>query len=123
MILLDSNILIYAAQPENAFLDALISDAGSCISAISIPEVFGYPELLPEDEANFNAWFAHLRVLEVTEPILREAAGLRRLARMKLGDSIIAATALVYDAKLATRNVDDFRHVQKLKLINPFDRT
>lgn len=95
MRLLDSDILIYAGQPEHAFLDAWLSPSTAQISAISIPEVLGYPGLTAEDEVIFEAWFAELHVHAVTEPILRRAAGLRRQRRMKLGDSIIAATALL----------------------------
>ena len=45
---------------------------------------------------------------------------LRRQRRMKLGDAIIAATALEIGAKLVTRNVDDFKHIAGLELIDPF---
>lgn len=121
MHLLDSNILIYAGQPANAFLDAWINSAAAHVSAISIPEVLGYPGISSEDEALFEEWFAELTVHAVTEPVLRRAALLRRQRRMKLGDSIIAATALMIGADLVTRNVDDFRHVTGLHLINPFD--
>lgn len=121
MRLLDSNILIYAGQPEHAFLDAWLSPATAQVSAISIPEVLGYPDLGAEDEANFEAWFAELTVHAVTEPILRRAAALRRERRMKLGDSIIAATAIEIGAELVTRNVDDFRHIAGLLVINPFE--
>lgn len=118
--LLDSNILIYAAQPTHAFLDAWMRPATARVSAISIPEVLGYTGLTAEDEAIFEAWFAELTVLVVTEPILRRAAALRRQRRMKLGDSIIAATALTVGAELVTRNGDDFKHITGLQIINPF---
>ena len=120
MHLLDSNILIYAGQPGNEFLDAWLTAEGTRMSAISIPEVLGFTGLTEEDEAVFEAWFARLLVHAVTEPILWRAAGLRRQRRMKLGDSIIAATALDIGAELVTRNVDDFKHVTGLRLINPF---
>jgi len=41
---------------------------------------------------------------------------------MKLGDAIIAATALEYGLPLATRNTVDFRHIDSLQIINPFDQ-
>ena len=120
MHLLDSNILIYASQPGNEFLDVWLTAEGARLSAISIPEVLGFTGLSAEDEAVFEAWFSRLFVLAVTEPILRRAAALRRQRRMKLGDSIIAATALEVGAELVTRNVDDFKHIAGLKLTNPF---
>jgi|GEM_PF-4169540 len=52
--LLDSNILIYAAQPENSFLDTWISPVTAQVSAISIPEVLGFPGLTAEDEARIG---------------------------------------------------------------------
>ena len=116
MHLLVSNILIYAGQPGNEFLDAWLTAEGARMSAISIPEVLGFTGLSAEDEA----WFARLFVRAVTEPILRRGAALRRQRRMKLGDSIIAATAMEIGADLVTRNVDDFKHIAGLKLINPF---
>ena len=76
MRLLDSNILIYASQPEHEFLGEWVSSASAHVSAISIPEVFGYPGLRAEDEALFEEWFAALRVHAVTESILRRAAAL-----------------------------------------------
>jgi len=39
---------------------------------------------------------------------------------MKLGDAVIAATALEYGVPLVTRNVDDFKHIPGLQIINPF---
>ena len=122
MHLLDSNILIYAGQPGNEFLDAWLTAEGARMSAISIPEVLGFTGLGAEDETIFEAWFARLFVQAVTEPILRRAAALRRQRRMKLGDSIIAATALEIGARLVTRNVDDFKHIAGLEIANPFDK-
>ena len=42
---------------------------------------------------------------------------------MKLGDAIIAATALEYEIPLVTRNEDDFKHIQGLDPRNPFTST
>ena len=123
MHLRDSNILIYAGQPGNEFPDAWLTAEGARMSAISIPEVLGFTGLSAEDETVFEAWFTRLFVQAVTEPILRRAAALRRQRRMKLGDSIIAATALEIGAKLVTRNVDDFKHIAGLEIADPFDKS
>lgn len=118
--LLDSNILIYAAQPEHSFLDEWLEAPGTTVSAISITEVLGYEGLTPGDEKLFEAMFAQLRMQPVSEKILRRAASLRRVRKMKLGDAIIAATALETDGELVTRNEQDFRGIEGLRIINPF---
>lgn len=38
---------------------------------------------------------------------------------MGLGDSLVAATALVFDRKLATRNVKDLAGIDGLEVYNP----
>jgi predicted nucleic acid-binding protein len=52
--------------------------------------------------------------------VIQQAIVLRQLRKMSLADAIIAATALAPDLPLVTRNVDDFKHIAGLKLINPF---
>lgn len=44
----------------------------------------------------------------------------RRARKIKLGDAIIAATALETDSELVTRNEQDFRGIHGLRVINPF---
>ncbi len=38
---------------------------------------------------------------------------------MKLGDSIVAATAVLNGLELYTRNVDDFNKIPGLRVVNP----
>ena len=102
--LLDSNILIYAAQPEHAFLDEWLEALDTTLSAISITEILGYEGITSDDEELLEAMFAQLIMQPVSETILRRAAGLRRVRKIKLGDAIIAATALETDSELVTRN-------------------
>lgn len=118
--LLDSNILIYPAQPEHAFLDEWLEAPGTLLSAISITEVLGCEGISEDDQELFEATFAQLSVQPVSETILRGAAGLRRVRKIKLADAIIAATALETDSELVTRNEQDFRGIQRLRVINPF---
>ena len=44
-MLLDSNILIYAAEPEGAFLSRWVEDAAACLATVSRIEVLGFPPL------------------------------------------------------------------------------
>ena len=41
--------------------------------------------------------------------------------KIKLPDAIIAATALVNNFTLVTRNIDDFKNIAGLKTINPYN--
>lgn len=43
------------------------------------------------------------------------------MKRIDLSDAIIAATALVYDLTLITRNINDFTKISNLRVINPYD--
>jgi predicted nucleic acid-binding protein len=59
-------------------------------------------------------------VIELEQPIKLKTADIRKAHKIKLPDAIIAATALVYDLTLISRNVIDFKGIQGLKVIDPF---
>jgi len=40
---------------------------------------------------------------------------------IKLADAVIAATAILNNLKIATRNVNDFKAIEGLGATNPFD--
>jgi hypothetical protein len=61
-----------------------------------------------------------MQVFEVTQPIAERAVELRQRQKLSLGDAIIAATALVHDCELITRNIVDFEEIPGLRLVNPF---
>jgi predicted nucleic acid-binding protein len=119
-MLLDTNILIYLAQPGGENLQKLISTTSPAASLISRVEALGYHRITADERQRLDRVFAWLEVLPITDPLAEAAILLRQSRRMKLGDAFIAATALLYDLPLVTRNVDDFKHVTGLKLINPF---
>jgi predicted nucleic acid-binding protein len=119
-MILDSNIVIYASRPENAFLRPLIGSPPVSVSVISFVEVLGYPALAEEEETFLEGFFSKVLVRPVTDSIIDRAIRLRQQRRMKLGDSLIAATALDFYHPLVTRNTADFAWISGLKLINPF---
>ncbi|MFY8003432.1 MAG: PIN domain-containing protein [Chitinophagaceae bacterium] len=47
-------------------------------------------------------------------------AELRKNFKIKLPDAIIAATAIVNELTLITRNTNDFKHINILRTINPW---
>jgi predicted nucleic acid-binding protein len=118
-MLIDSNLIIYAAQPANAPLRAFIAANNPAVSAISYVEVLGFHRLTLEDQRVFQRFFASAQIFHVTAPILDRAIALRQQRRMSLGDSLIAATALIHNRTLLTRNVDDFRWISGIRLLDP----
>lgn len=119
MILLDSNIIIYAAKPEFAYLRPLLSDPANSVSAFSMLEVLGYSRLVAIDKAFFEAAFGILQVHEIDRAILEQAILIRQQKSTSPGDALVAATALRFSLTLYTRNVSDFDWVSKLNVHNP----
>jgi predicted nucleic acid-binding protein len=60
-----------------------------------------------------------LEVLPIDNAVLSKAIDLRKMYKMKLADSIVAATALVENREIYTRNVSDFSKIPNLVVINP----
>ena len=119
-MLLDTNILIYLAQPGGAALQAQIAAVSPARSLISRVEALGYHRIMPDESGQLDKVFAWGEVLPVNDEVAEAAILLRRVRRMKLGDAFIAATALLYNLPLVTRNEADFKHITGLRLVNPF---
>ncbi|HYZ98499.1 MAG TPA: PIN domain-containing protein [Acidimicrobiales bacterium] len=59
---------------------------------------------------------APMRELHVDRQVAERAGTVRREVGIRLPDALIAATALVHDLALLTRNLDDFQRVPELRL-------
>jgi toxin FitB len=119
MILLDSNIVIYSAKSDFLYLRPLLFNQNTSISMISKVEVLGFHALIESEKQYFETVFSITSLLPINTEIIDKAVQLRQQKNLSLGDSIIAATALFFDAELYTRNVSDFKHIQGMKLHNP----
>jgi predicted nucleic acid-binding protein len=113
-MLVDSNILMYASQPEHAQLRQFIADHVPAVSAVSYVEVLGYHHLDDEERQYLEEFFRLARVLPLSQAVLDQAVAFRHQRKMSLGDALIAGTALVHGLTLVTRNVDDSQWVQGL---------
>ncbi len=121
MKILDSNILIYSYQTEFRHLRYLILAMDAAISEITRLEVLGFHGLTTSEEEYFTNIFEEIRCLPIDQPILEEAIKLRKKYKLKLGDSIVAATAMLFGGDLTTRNEVDFSKIVGLKITNPID--
>lgn len=120
-MLLDSNIIIYAAQQENEFLREFIAENSPYVSALSYIEVLGYHKLADQDKTYFEDFFNASQILPISQAVINRAVTLKQIKKMSLGDGIIAGTAFVYNLTIVTRNIDDFSWISELKLLNPFE--
>ena len=120
-MLLDSNIIIYAALPEYRALQNFIAKHAPAVSAISRVEVLGYHLLGELDRRKFEEFFAAATVLPISDSVLSKAVELRQIRKMSLGDALIAGTALAHKLTLVTRDTQDFQWIDGLTLLDPLD--
>jgi predicted nucleic acid-binding protein len=123
----DTNIVIYYLQQQfppraEAYIDRLITQSNPAISSITEIELLSW-KTATEIDLNLIQNFIHDSwVFELDQSVKTKAATLRRTYSIKLADAIIAATALVIDLTLVTRNTEDFISIDKLKLVNPWNQ-
>ena len=119
MKLLDSNIIIYSYQSAFTYLKPLVLDPDNAVSAISRLEILGFHSISSGEQTYCEYAFQILKEFPVDNDVLTQAIELRKKYKMKLGDSIVAATALVYNQELYSRNIVDFSKIDGLVEINP----
>ncbi|MFA6011593.1 MAG: type II toxin-antitoxin system VapC family toxin [Desulfobacteraceae bacterium] len=122
MILIDSNIIIYAASGNFPALTDWLAEQEAIVSAVTMLEVLGYHKLQKEEKAELENLFSQLTVKYPTPEIFRWATLLRQERKISLGDALIAATALNEGISLATHNTSDFSWISGLSIIDPLEQ-
>jgi len=90
------------------------------VASVTQIEVYGFTGLSPEEKAALDVLFQRLTVHPLDAAVVDRAITLRQNIKIGLADAIIAATALVHELPLVTRNEMDFKHIPGLRLVNPF---
>lgn len=119
--LIDTNVIIdnfgdKLPEAANAFLNNL----NITVSAVTKIEVLGW---LNASEQQLNLLYDFMKlatILPIDEAVIEKTITTRQTNKIALGDAIIAATALVYNLTLITRNTKDFDTIQGLKVIDPW---
>jgi len=124
--LLDTNSLIYyfqgAPQLDPVFRQIEQGEARPVVSIITEIELLGFPRLTRQDEARIQALLSGFTVVAVDERIAGQAVVLKRRHGIKTPDAIIAATAMIENACLVTRDQDLLEKVPEVRSLNPFGR-
>lgn len=118
MICTDTNIVVYVA---NGTLPPDVYGTEQVLAASIVKiEALGFGALPVIEEHVIRHLLEHdIELIALDTPIVERAIVLRQSYNMRLGDAIIAATALEHDCELWTANVKDFKGVYGLKLYNP----
>ena len=77
-MLVDSNILIDAAQPAHTHLRPFIAAHAPAVSAVSYLEVLGYHQLDDEERQYLEAFFRLTQVLPLSRAVIDQAVALRQ---------------------------------------------
>jgi predicted nucleic acid-binding protein len=123
--LLDSNVLIdYTSNllPDKSKQKVTdIIDDGFNISVVVKIEVLGYDDL-PSKMKQLEAFLDLADVYPLDDHVTAKTIYLRRIyKKLKLGDAIIAATALANNFTIVTRNTADFKNIEGIEVLNPYD--
>ena len=120
---MDSNAVI-------EFLGGVLPDSGSqwlqhlmdndrhCLSVINRIKLLSYNGTHAEMQV-LNDFIETSNVVLLTEAVILKTIEIRQQTKIKLPDAIIAATALVHQLTLVSRNTDDFKNVPGLTVVNP----
>jgi predicted nucleic acid-binding protein len=120
--LIDTNAAIDYLDNKLPEKSALLLDSiHSRISVISRMELLGWSNATENQEKILQSFVDSSFVYNLNEPIVLKAIELRKKYKTKLPDAIIAATALINNLILVSRNVADFRNITDLKIINPYE--
>jgi len=118
--LADSNIIIYAITGKHNAAIEFISETFPSVSVITKMEVLGYHNLDRTQFDEFLNFFEIINVIPLTNPIVNKTIEIRKYRKIKLANAIIAATAIVSNLTLVTANLEDFKNIPGLSVLNIF---
>jgi len=124
--LIDTNILIY-------FFDGKLTDSQKYrvitifeqsfnISVISKIEFLGFKDFFDNEKyENAKGFLGNANVIPLSDDLIDKIIEIKQQWNLKLGDAIIAATALTNNFVVVTRNQKDFEKIEGIKIVNPFN--
>ena len=122
--LIDSNVIIdytsnLLSREGFEFIENILNNDFN-ISVIVKIEVLGYDGEKTKMDL-LEKFLGLANILPLDSFVTMKTIELRKNYKLKLGDAIIAATALVYNLKIITRNTTDFKLIEGIHTINLYE--
>jgi len=118
---LDTNAILYYLKDDpdtvSSLRNVFTKNVPLYVSAITELELFAFSNLRTAEEKLIEELLTTVAVISLDSHIARLAAFIRRQYRLKVADSVIAATAMFTGSTLLTRNTRDFRRIPNLSLL------
>ena len=122
--LIDTNVVIgilnKTIKHQNALKLSKIINKDFIVSTVVNIETLGFNAITSDDKIKIESLLSKSTTIYIDKRIQEKAIEIRQTKKMKLSDSIIAATALVHNLTVVTRNETDFWGLG-LTIYNPFD--
>lgn len=90
---LDTNTILYILAGDKALAELLYGER-LYISIISEMELLSYPDLSAEEEQQIRNFIADFEIVGIDGSVRDQSIAVKKRTRLKLPDSIIAATAI-----------------------------
>ena len=91
------------------------------ISIITNIELFATKNISQEEYGLLEKFVAFSVRHDVNKELIDITIKIRQNYKIKLPDAIIAATAIIHNLTLISRNSKDFNGIEGLEFINPYD--
>lgn len=102
------------------WLESIVENKSHTLSVINRIELLSYAGKSGELKI-LEEFIASAIEYPLSEDIINQTITISRQIKIKLPDAIIAATALIENCTLLTRNVKDFRDLPSLEILNLHD--
>jgi len=109
--LLDTNIILYYLGGK---LKQGLPNGKFIVSFVTEIELLSYPGLAINDEQTIRRFLEKLQIVGLSQEIKEKTISLRKTARLKTPDALIAATAMCFDCCLLT-NDTHFQRLEELR--------
>ncbi|NJN34863.1 MAG: type II toxin-antitoxin system VapC family toxin [Saprospiraceae bacterium] len=117
--LMDTNVAIdFLANrfPQDA--SDFIENIEPLVSVITKIEMLGWLNATPRQVKIIEEYLENVSIIGIDEQIIDSTIRIRKTNKIKTPDAIIAATALVLNCILISRNLSDFKSIENLRMID-----